>query len=212
MLISKKKKFIFVHVQKTAGTSLRRVLRENASDARQWHGRHGHASSGIAEIGRERWDQYFSFGFVRNPWDRLVSHYAMIRDRIADLTPEQRREARPFKVELWNYVLHFSEDFESFLDNCTGLIRDRGCYKSFLFNQIDYLSDEHGRLAVDLVGRFENFEDDANLVLKRIGIDASVPRLNTSTRTDYRDYYTPRTRELIGRRFARDIEAFGYEF
>jgi hypothetical protein len=68
MLISKKKKFIFVHVQKTAGTSLRRVLRENASDARQWHGRHGHASSGIAEIGRERWDQFFSFGFVRNPW------------------------------------------------------------------------------------------------------------------------------------------------
>jgi hypothetical protein len=212
MLISKKKRFIFVHVQKTAGTSLRNVLRKYAPDACKWHGRHGHASSGIAEIGREQWDRYFSFGFVRNPWDRLVSHYCMITDRIAELTPEQRRQARPFKVELWNYVLHFSDDFESFLDNCTGLIRDRGCYKSFLFNQIDYLTDEQGEVAVDFIGRFENFEADANLVLERIGIEAKVPVLNTSCRSDYRDYYTPRTRELVARRFARDIEAFGYEF
>ena len=212
MLISRKRNFIFVHVQKTAGTSLRRVLREHAPDARKWHGRHGHASSGIAEMGRKRWDRYFSFGFVRNPWDRLVSHYSMIRDRIEQLTPEQRREPHPFKVELWNYVLHFSEDFESFLDNCTGLILDRGCYKSFLFNQLDYLTDEKGEVAVDFIGRFEKFEVDANAVLRRIGIQAEMPRLNISSRSGYRDYYTPRTRELVARRFARDIEAFGYEF
>lgn len=212
MLISKKKKFIFVHVQKTAGTSLRKVLKAQAPDARLWLGRHGHASSGIEAMGREAWDRYFSFGFVRNPWDRLVSHYSMIRDRISELTPEQRREARPFKIELWNYVLHFSDDFESFLDNCTGLIRDRDCYKSFLFNQIDYLSDREGKIAVSFVGRFENFETDAREALKRIGIDAEVPRLNTSSRSDYRGYYTPRTRELVAKRFARDIEAFGYEF
>ena len=212
MLISDKRKFIFVHVQKTAGTSLQNVLRAHAPDARLWHGRHGHASSGIAEIGRERWERYFSFGFVRNPWDRLVSHYAMIRDRIEELSPEQRQQAHPFKIELWNYVLHFSHDFESFLDNCTGLVWDRDCYKSFLFNQLDYLTDEQGELAVDFVGRFERFEADANQALQRIGINAGVPRLNVSKRSDYRDYYTPRTRELVARRFARDIEAFGYEF
>jgi hypothetical protein len=212
MLISRRRKFIFVHVQKTAGTSLRRVLREHAPDARKWHGRHGHASVGIAELGRDRWDRYFSFGFVRNPWDRLVSHYSMISERIAALTTEQREEAKPFKIELWNYVLHFSHDFESFLDNCTGLILDRGCYKSFLFNQLDYLTDETGRIAVDFVGRFENFEADGNEVLRRIGIQAQVPRLNVSSRSNYRDYYTPRTRDLVAARFARDIEAFGYEF
>lgn len=212
MLISRKKKFIFVHVQKTAGTSLQKVLRANAPDARLWHGRHGHALTGMEEIGRERWERYFSFGFVRNPWDRLVSHYAMIRDRIAELTPEQREEAKPFKIELWNYVLHFSHDFDSFLDNCTGLIWDRDCYKSFLFNQIDYLADDKGELLVDFVGRFENFEADANEALRRIGVEAEVPRLNTSKRSEYRDYYTARTRDLIARRFARDIEAFGYEF
>lgn len=212
MLVSKKKKFIFVHVQKTAGTSLQRVLRNHAPDARLWHGRHGLASTGVAEIGRERWERYFSFGFVRNPWDRLVSHHSMIRDRITGLTPDQREEARPFKIELWNYVLHFSHDFESFLDNCTGLIWDRDCYKSFLFNQIDYLTDDSGEVVVDFIGRFENFESDANEALKRIGIEAEVPRLNRSSRGDYRDYYTPRTRDLVARRYARDIAAFGYEF
>jgi hypothetical protein len=212
MLISKKKKFIFVHVQKTAGTSLQQVLRDHAPDARLWHGRHGHASSGIAEIGQERWKRYFSFGFVRNPWERLVSHYAMISDRISELTPEQRKEPQPFKIELWNYVLHFSRDFESFLDNCTGLIYDRNCYKSFLFNQVDYLSDDKGELAVNFVGRFENFEADANEALTRIGIEAEVPRLNRSSRGNYRDYYSPRTRNLVAKRFARDIDMFGYEF
>lgn len=212
MLISKRHNFIFVHVQKTAGTSLTKVLRREAPDARQWHGRHGHASAGIAELGRNSWDGFFSFGFVRNPWDRLVSHYSMIRDRIADLTPEQRELPKPFKIELWNYVFHFSQDFESFLDNCTGLIWDRDCYKSFLFNQVDYLTDETGRLAVSFVGRFENFAADANEALRRIGIESEVPRLNTSVRSDYRDYYSPRTRDLVARRFARDIETFGYEF
>lgn len=212
MLISKKKQFIFVHVQKTAGISLQQVLTSHAPDARLWHGRHGHASSGLAEIGRKRWERYFSFGFVRNPWDRLVSHYSMIRDKIDELTPEQRAEPRPFKIELWNYVLHFSHDFDSFLDNCTGLIWDRDCYKSFLFNQIDYLSDDKGEIVVDYVGRFENFEQDATAVLARIGIEAEVPRLNRSSRGDYHDYYTPRTRDLVAKRFARDIQAFGYEF
>ena len=172
MLISKKKQFIFVHVQKTAGISLQSVLTSHVPDVRLWHGRHGHASSGLAEIGRERWERYFSFGFVRNPWDRLVSHYAMIRERIDELTPEQRAEPRPFKIELWNYVHHFSHDFDSFLDNCTGLIWDRDCYKSFLFNQIDYLSDDNGEIVVDYIGRFENFEQDANAALARIGIEA----------------------------------------
>ena len=212
MLISKQKKFIFVHVQKTAGVTLQEVLRANAPDMRLWHGRHGHASIGYAELGREEWERYFSFGFVRNPWDRLVSHYAMISDRVAELTPEQRREAKPFKIDLWNYVLHFSHDFESFLDNCTGLIYDRNCYKSFLFNQVDYLSDDDGKIIVDFVGRFENFAADAKLVLDRIGIQAELPRLNPSSRGNYRDYYTPRTRDLVAQRFARDIETFGYEF
>ena len=212
MLISKKKKFIFVHVQKTAGTSLQKVLRSNVPDTKLWLGRHGRAVDGVAAIGRERWERYFSFGFVRNPWDRLVSHYSMIRDRITELTPEQRREAHPFKIELWNYVLHFSEDFESFLDNCTGLIWDRDCYKSFLFNQLDYLEDDEGQLLVDYVGRFENFEHDARQTLEKIGIEADVPRLNPSSRGDYRQYFNPRTRDLVAERFKRDIEAFGYEF
>src|SRR5688500_16256392 len=99
MLISEKKKFIFVHVQKTGGVTLQQVLREHAPDTRLWHGRHGHASTGVADIGRARWERYFSFAFVRNPWDRLVSHYAMIREKIDALSPEQSEEARPFKFE-----------------------------------------------------------------------------------------------------------------
>ena len=73
MLISHRQRFIFVHPQKTGGSSIETVLKARCPDAIHWHGRHGHAQAGLDEIGRERWKEYFSFCFVRNPWDRLVS-------------------------------------------------------------------------------------------------------------------------------------------
>jgi hypothetical protein len=212
VLISQNRRFIFVHVQKTGGTSLEQVLRRASRDVAVWHGRHGHARAGWAELGQEGWQRYFSFAFVRNPWDRLVSWYAMIRQRIDALSPAERRRRQPFRTEIFNYVLHNSHDFESFLDNCTATIFDRGCDKSFLFNQLDYLSAPSGEMLVDFVGRYERFDEDAAQVLEWIGIDARLPRLNPSRHGHYRDYYTPRTRDLIAHRYARDIAHFGYEF
>jgi hypothetical protein len=40
----------------------------------------------------------------------------------------------------------------------------------------------------------------------------AVPRLNQSRRVDYRSYYDRDTAQLVRRRFAREIERFGYEF
>lgn len=78
MLVSKSVKFIFVHVQKTAGLSIEAVLRQQFPDVRTWHGRHGHAIDAIQEAGLVRWREHYSFAFVRNPWDRFVSWYSMI--------------------------------------------------------------------------------------------------------------------------------------
>ena len=104
MLISSHGRFIFVHVQKTGGVSLEDVLSSHYSDTSSWHGRHGHARSGLDELGIDRWKSYFSFGFVRNPWDRLVSYYSMIRAQIDALPPEERKSPRPFDLEIWNQV------------------------------------------------------------------------------------------------------------
>jgi hypothetical protein len=36
--------------------------------------------------------------------------------------------------------------------------------------------------------------------------------VNTSSHLQYRQMYTASTRDLVARRFARDIEKFGYDF
>src|SRR5258707_7699115 len=62
---------IFIHIPKTAGTSLSQAL----------FGRHSRHIPYIEyEKGNPRkFRQYFKFTFVRNPWDRLVSTYFFLK-------------------------------------------------------------------------------------------------------------------------------------
>lgn len=213
MIRSEKGKFIFVHVQKNAGMSFEAILKQNFSDCEHWHGRHEHALTGIGEIGRAEWDDCYSFALVRNPWDRMVSWYSMIQRNYKRLPWYRRISKKPFRSPFWNQVIQQSNDFESFLHNCTEEVFDRGALKSFAFNQIDYLTDERGEIAVSFVGRFENLVTDTAVIFDRLGIPAdSLPHRNISQHRHYSSYYNRETRELIEQRFHRDIEAFEYQF
>ena len=96
MIVSTTKQFAFVHIYKTAGTSIKRVVRQYAIPSWQYgansilkrvgvrqfrpgnRGDHDKASDLIREIGRRDFDRLFSFAFVRNPWDWELSHYRYI--------------------------------------------------------------------------------------------------------------------------------------
>jgi hypothetical protein len=212
MLVSHSAKFIFVHVQKTAGMSFETVLKRHFPDVERWHGRHGHARDGVADIGLERWRDYYSFAFVRNPWERLVSWYAMIDEKRRELPFYKRWRSRPFKREIWNQVYQKAETFDAFIENCTEVVFDGGSYKSFAYNQLDYVCDADGGLLIDKIGRFENLAADAAEVFARIGVDDQLPKRNLSTHGHYSDWYTDRTRDIVGDRFRRDIDYFGYRF
>ena len=85
MLISVEKRSIFVHVPKTGGNSIVGALRSvwsDASDGSRWA-----TSSPIIRVhmsARELngvipdWASYYSFAFVRNPWDRMVSLWSFM--------------------------------------------------------------------------------------------------------------------------------------
>ena len=213
MILNKHKRFIFIHVHKTSGISIEHVLHEHFPDSRKWHGRHGRAIDGIHEIGEEEWDKFFSFAFIRNPWDRMVSWYAMIESARNKLPFYKRWSKKPFRSRLWNHAIARSHDFESFLKECTDVVFDLGCNKSFAFNQVDYLSNEEGDLVVDFIGRFENLTCDVSTLFTRLGLEGvCLPKLNKSAHSHYSEWYTPITRDLVGERFSRDIATFGYEF
>jgi chondroitin 4-sulfotransferase 11 len=194
---------LFVHVQKTGGSSILRALGQDP------HPRHKHCFA--AEFRQmctpAQWDGAFKFAFVRNPWDRLVSWWSMI-DAYRDAF---RRGARMNRF--FTYVLENSATFEEFILNCQADIADPDGRKCILRNQLDYLTDSDGRLLVDYIGRFENLAADFTAVTRQLGLpDIALEHRNRTTHAPYADYYTDRTRAVVERAYQRDIARFGYAF
>jgi chondroitin 4-sulfotransferase 11 len=61
------KNYIFNHINKCGGGAIEAALCLPRL--------HMTAAEYIHFLGRERWDSIFSFSFVRNPWDKVESHY-----------------------------------------------------------------------------------------------------------------------------------------
>jgi hypothetical protein len=212
MLISREKKFLFIHIQKTGGSSLRRVLRDAIPDLSAILGTHDSAFQARQFLGAAEYDRYFTAAFVRNPWDRLVSWYTMIVQAQARM-PSWRKLLKLDGGILWQYVRANSNSFEEFIRRCTEEIEDRDGRKSFARNQVEYLTDHQGRYIVDFVGCYENLHLDSQRLFARLGIEGvMLPHVNASSHRHYSAYYSDDLAEVVRQRYVRDIEAFGYEF
>lgn len=212
-MISHQYKCIFVEVPKTGSTSIRAILGKawrphlDLVEIRRlmenywthFGGRTNRWRSSLYLLtseekrrrrGRKQFEEYFKFGFVRNPWDRVVSLY-------------ERREAEQF---------HANMSFEDFVRGIE--FSSATCPHSSPHRyQLDWFVDANGRILADFIGRFERLAEDWKLVAERIGAPAELPheRANPDKRP-YPEYYNAETRRLIGEKFRVDIERFGYEF
>jgi hypothetical protein len=213
MLISREKQFVFVHIQKTAGSSLRVALEQSIPDLKPMLGTHDSAIAAKDYLGAAEYDRYFTAAFVRDPWARLVSWYNMIVQQSSRLSMWEKLRKRGKYLHLWQYVHENSNSFEEFVLNCTDEIEDRDGKKSFWRNQADYISDRSGRIIVDFVGRYETLSEDAARLFDQLELpDARLPHVNSSKHQHYSAYYTDELAEIVRTRYARDVEVFGYEF
>jgi chondroitin 4-sulfotransferase 11 len=195
--------WIFVHIQKTGGNSVRTVLGGDIFDARK----HFMACELREIYGNAVWNACFKFSFVRNPWDRLVSWWSMI-----DNSRDYIDQARPPNA-FFGYVLKRAKTFENFLRRCDDEIIDSDGRKDIFRNQIDYLVDDDGAVMVDFIGRFERLQEDFDEISRRLDhASVKLPLTNVSRHAAYIEYYTPAMAEIVAKRYARDIERFGYQF
>jgi hypothetical protein len=182
--------FVFIHINKTGGSSIEHALKIPFE--------HLTALEKRREMGEEAWGRRFSFAFVRNPWDRAVSHYEyrVVSDRFD-------RPSGPDGFRAW--VREALGDLEKRVDR--GSPRQR-----WVRPQARWITDEEGAVIVDFVGRFERLHEDFAEVCRRLNRKAALPHVKATRRGHYRDYYDDETRLLVARWYEEDIERFGYTF
>ena len=204
-------KGIFLHIPKCAGLSMEIYCIENGvkvaplNRSQEWcdninGGTHleRDVPEGIYGLWEEELDspEYFTFAFVRNPWDRMVSAW-----RSQNLS--QMYVRRSFKTFL-NFI--FSDE-PSPLRSSHVLPYHDPSYRLF---------DPNGVQMVNYIGRFERLQEDFNLVCRTLGQPPQkLPHINKGDRGDrttYSEFYDEELKEMIGARFAKDIAYFGYEF
>jgi len=208
--------FVFLHMPKTGGGTIRRVLQDVLPKGYVQRGPHPHVHPGWRLIPPDAAGRPV-FCHVRNPWDWYVSWY------------EFSRKGKPRPAKLWRSAFADQPDFPTFLQRaCTGgLDHDRaeiagalragtGFYTARWQDLVGGLDDE--RLSV---GRFERLFEDLEAFLRRVGapvpdafaaMGRDVPVVHGGSRGPYREYYDDETRKLVERSCSYFIERFGYRF
>jgi hypothetical protein len=208
--------FVYLHMPKTGGGTIRRVLQDVLPAGYVRLGPHPHVHPGWQLIPPEAADLPV-FCHVRNPWDWYVSWYCFSSRRA------------PKTAKLWVSAFGDQPDFPTFLRRaCTGqLDHDRPEIADALRSGQDFYTArwlalvggvEEERLSV---GRFEALFADLDAFLRRAGAPvpddfraqaSAIPRVHPGDRGAYRDYYDAETRDLVARTSASFVDRYGYEF
>ena len=161
---------------------------------------------------------YFKFGFVRNPWDRMVSSWF---DFAFDITHMFAWHRDPRGREYsYNKLYEEFKTFENFIMNFENTEwRDDIHFQPATWYLWDGRSDKQKRKKlVNFVGRYENLEKDFNYCLEKMGhkpINMSNMKKwrKTNREKKYQTYYTNKQMiKQIARLFEDDLKNFGYVF
>ncbi len=184
---------LFVHVTKSAGTSVAKSLFGYLPY-------HYTAVQYRVIYGRNTFNRYFKFAFVRNPWDRLYSAYTYLckggwneRDR-----------------QWFNQNLSNVPDFNAFVLDwlSPGTIRSHLHFRP----QSDFICDRKGYPLIDWIGYFETLPEDFAAVAERLGIESRLDHVNASGGKGYRNIYSTKAADRVHELYQQDIQNLGYSF
>ncbi|SMO55738.1 Sulfotransferase family protein [Alcanivorax sp. DSM 26295] len=158
-----KKKVIFIHIPKSAGTAVRVALGEPEA------GRHHLPWWVYQQASPRRFEEYYKFAFVRHPLTRALSAYSYLKrggNQLGDLSTSD--------------YLNKYNNFEDFLEG--ELLKGAMIYHPIFRPQSWYLCNYKGEIQVDFVGKFESIDKDFQHVANQIGLKSfdRLPKINNS--------------------------------
>lgn len=216
MIISHSKKFIFIHIYKTAGTSITQALLPHARFVEKistyypshilikilnhffglnemgnsWiNGVSKHATAIEIKkyLDKKKFKEYYKFTFVRHPMDWLVSLYEYIKNT------RHKDQNLLKKITFKEFVLREIKK------------------KSPL--QIDFLTEDN-KFIVDKICKFENIDKDIETLFKILNIDLKKNKLNHLNKsprvTNFYEYYDNELEEIVRDYYSKDFKLLGY--
>ena len=217
-MLSKSKKFIFIHAGKDGGTSIKKAMMSSNNPHGMKYVVGPHDSIQDYKITRYNLDKYFKFCFIRNPWDRLHSMYKW---NIFSWNNTRNTWKKPGGRK---YCL---EQFKRFISQ-----------GSLDLTVLEKICDSDGVIQMDFIGRYCELQSDFNEVCSRMNVgpwnlprekdltspDSETAKLLFQDReivSDFREAYTlshDRNSydydliECVRKKYAREIEIFQWKF
>lgn len=198
---------LFIHIPKTAGTSLRAAL----YGTRPFRTYHIPLRRYVA-FDRSSVEEYFAFCFVRNPWSRLYSAYEYLKTKVG-------REPHILDHRWANTYLSDTNDFEEFVLKLQNKdYRKRVLSYAHFRDQLDWIQVPGlpGKKAngtyIDFIGHYETIQHDFDFLRQKLDSEIPLSTLRQGEGHRYREVYTDRMREIVAKIYRRDIAAFGYDF
>ena len=206
MIISHKHRFVFVAVPKVASQSIRLAFRPFLADGDEEQATlfdklystdphmaakgHGHftASELKEHLGPGVWNSYFTFGFVRNPWERFASwaQFRLAKD-----------------PNFYRFPTLFMK---------AAIVSGRAEKDLWAKPQTDFLCGENNELLVDYVGKLETTTEALENISAAIGLPVSgISRLNTGQQHSYWSWFDSELISMVGTLYQPDIQLFAYQ-
>lgn len=200
--------FIFIHIPKTAGTSIKKVLKDNGygyslkpnRNARRIFRNPGHFRikhykhfMNLYPVGFT-FEDAFKFSVIRNPFERVVSYYYFIRQK----NKAYKREYTDENFHSW---------FERVLIGGEPDISNRPKNVDTLVPCTHFLTEP-----INQILRFENLKEDFALLKKNLRLEIILPHENKIEHPCYKNHITTSERAWIEKNFKSDFEKYGYEW
>lgn len=218
-MIAYKLKTIFIHITKSAGSSIEVALNEveqrddGAIDPMTGEfvkvvtGKEKHMTASAVQefVGNKVWNEYFKFSVVRNPFDRFHSlwwngrhvgkHHTMTFAEFTDYALQRTLKSRLAHWRKGEWKVH-----------------------QRFWPQARFLKSRNGKIEMDKVLRFESIADDFAELALQIGLPSTtLPKVlmknrRPQSRHPYAEDYDDITRAIIADYYREDLETFGYGF
>jgi hypothetical protein len=200
MVVCHNKKCIYIHIPKTAGTSVEQFLRENGKNGLQYHGvRNGRSMHHFTAFDLKyeiplTFQNYYKFTFVRNPYDRLLSEYYWTP------IPGVGYKSGQTKADFITYVSRVVNK-RLFFDN---IFNDHFIPQYlFIYNGKKFIIDD--------IFKYEDLNKTVDILKEKLNINTNFPCLNKSINsTIIKTGWNENQKERIYKIYKNDFILFNY--